>query len=168
VYALPGPEGTQVIERWRRTFDPETAAEIAAHVTFIYPEDLPEGAEFTRAVTRAAERTPPFTIGLGAAFIAETPARGVFLRVDDLDGGIATFRSVAQCTDRLIDLPWHVTIVHPRSTSGGDEAWRQLSSARVDDRFTITEVVVSAYDGARWIRAHRLRLGGHADRVDAQ
>jgi hypothetical protein len=75
----------------------------------------------------AAARTAPFTIALGSAFYAGSPADGVFFHVHDVDGGISLFRATAVPPGRVIDFPPHVTIVHPRTSDRGRQAWDELA-----------------------------------------
>lgn len=154
------PDRSGPVEDLRARWDPVMAGQIAAHVTLIYPEEVPPGADLGRLAAAAAAATSPFTIALGPAFYADSPAEGVFLLVDDLDGGIGSFRSAAVPPGHTIGFPPHVTIVHPRTSERGPQAWDELAATRIDARFTITRVVVTAFDGSRWQTQRELPLTG--------
>jgi hypothetical protein len=87
---------------------------------------------------------------------------GVFLRVHNLDGSIDAFRAKAVPPAREINFAAHVTIVHPRTSSLGGQAWRALASAHIDTQFTVTSVAITATDGIQWHALRRLPLMGEA------
>ena len=91
-HRVPGSGRGQFVEQLRRTWDPGMARQIAAHLTLVYPEEIPDAAELAARAALAAARTPLFTIAVGSPVHAGSPADGVFLRVDDVDGGIGAFR----------------------------------------------------------------------------
>ena len=138
------------VENLRARWDPVMARQIAAHVTLIYPEELPDGADLGQLAAAAAARTPKFSIALGPAFYVGSPADGVFLHVHDIDRGIALFRAIAVPPARMIDFPPHVTVVHPRTSDRGRQAWDELADTHIDARFTVTQVAVTAFSGNRW------------------
>ncbi|MGH3185793.1 MAG: 2'-5' RNA ligase family protein [Streptosporangiaceae bacterium] len=150
--------------RWktlRARWDPVMAGQIAAHVTLIYPEEVPIGTDLERLAESAATGAAQFTIALGPAFYIGSPAEGVFLRVHDRDGGIEAFRAAVIPPDLMIGFPPHVTIVHPRTSTRGRQAWDELASTHFDTRFTITHVAIIAFDGDRWQSVRRLPLAAH-------
>jgi hypothetical protein len=63
---------------------------------------------------------------------------------------------------QAISFPAHVTIVHPRTSNRGEQAWAQLVEIHVDAAFTIAEVAMTAYDGNRWLSLQTLPLTGSA------
>lgn len=136
------------------------ARQIAAHVTMIYPEEIPGPASLGRRAAVAAASTPPFTLETGPAFHAGSPADGVFLRVHDLDGGLRSFRAAAVPSVDAIGFPAHVTIVHPRTSNLGEQAWAELATCSISVRFTITRVAITAFDGDRWQTLRILPLTG--------
>jgi hypothetical protein len=79
------------------------AGQIAAHITLVYPEELPRSASLPRLAEVAAADTPPFTVGLGPAFYVGSPADGMYLRVDDVDAGVAAYRAGVLEPDRMVD-----------------------------------------------------------------
>lgn len=157
---FPEPELSAQIEALRFRWDPQMTRQIAAHVTLVYPEEVPDPSGLDRLVRAAAASTPSFHIALGHPFYVGSPAEGVFLRVHDLEGSIASFRAKIVPPDRAINFPTHVTIVHPRTSSLGDQAWRALTSAHFDTQFTVTHVAITATDGDRWHVIRQLALRG--------
>lgn len=89
------------------------------------------------------------TAFLDPAAAADRCSQGVFLRVSDEAGGIRCFREAALPAGHAIDFPPHVTIVHPRTSRQGEQAWSELAGLQIDARCTITEVAITAYDGQR-------------------
>ena len=148
------------VEDLRARWDPVMARQIAAHVTLIYPEEIPASTDLGQLAVTAAASTAPFTIALGPAFHVGSPADGVFFHVHDLDGGIGLFRATAVPPDRMIDFPPHVTIVHPRTSDRGHQAWDELAGTHIDARFTITHVALTASSGDRWQTLRLLPLTG--------
>jgi 2'-5' RNA ligase len=122
------PRQTRPVEELRSRWDPVMASRIAAHVTLVYPEEVPDSASLEHLAAAAAASTAPFTISLGPAFFTGSPAAGVLLRVRDPDNGIGAFRAQVVSPGRGVDFPPHVTIVHPRTSGLGQQAWQQLAS----------------------------------------
>jgi 2'-5' RNA ligase len=144
------PRASGPVEELRSRWDPVMARQIAAHITLIYPEEVSGRAGLERRAAEAASRTPLFTITLGPAFFTGSPAAGVFFHVHDPGNGIGTFRAQAVPPARAVDFPPHVTIVHPRTSGLGRQAWPQLAATRVDARFTITRVAITVFSEDRW------------------
>lgn len=154
----PGCSG--LVEELRRTWDPLMARQIAAHITLIYPQEITDPAELVAQAVRAVARTAPFTIAVGHPVHDGSPADGVFLQVDDIDGGIRAFRTAAVPPGRAIDFPPHVTVVHPRTSAQGERAWAELAGTRIQLRCTISRVAITAFDGGRWQTLQILALTG--------
>jgi 2'-5' RNA ligase superfamily len=146
------------VEELRSRWDPGMASQIAAHVTLIYPEEIPDPIELNQLAETAAASIRPFTIALGPPFYVGSPADGVFFRVHDTDGGIGSFRARTVLPVRAIDFPPHVTIVHPRTSSLGEQAWQALAATQLDTQFAITYLAITASDGERWRTIRRLPL----------
>jgi 2'-5' RNA ligase len=78
---------------------------------------------------------------------------GVYIAVDDLDGGYRALR-----TDILkppfapldVDVVPHVTLVHPRTSTHGRACWEAARPLRMECEFTVTDVALTAFDGTRW------------------
>ena len=110
--AIAGP-----IEAARRDWDPLMAARIAAHVTLVYPEEAPNCDLLLDRIRGACSITPPFRLRLGELRPFEGRDRGVYVSVDDIDGGFHTMREqvLRPPFSRLAFRP-HVTVMHPRTS----------------------------------------------------
>lgn len=161
VIALLDPARSGPVEQLRQRWDPVMASQVRAHVTLVYPEEVPAGADIAALAAKAAASTPPFTIAVGQAFYVGSPADGVFLHVRDPDGGMAAFRAAAIPPGGVIDFPRHVTIVHPRTSDRGTQAWAELAVVFPDVQTTVTEVLVTACINDQWHTLRRLPLTGH-------
>jgi 2'-5' RNA ligase superfamily len=157
--AFLDPRHSGPAEDLRARRDPVMARQIAAHVTLIYPEETPPSADPGHLAAAAAARTAPFTIALGPPFYAGSPADGVFFHVHDPDGGISLFRAAVP-PGRMIDFPPHVTMVHPRTSGRGRQAWDELAGTHIDARFTITHVAITASRSGSWQALRLLPLTG--------
>jgi 2'-5' RNA ligase len=156
--AFLDPRSSGPVEELRSRWDPVMAGQIAAHVTLVYPEEVPDSVELEHLTVAAAASTPPVTITLGPAFFIGSPESGVFLQVHDPDNGIESFRAQMVPPTRAVEFPPHVTIVHPRTSSLGQQAWQQLATTRIEAEFTITHVAITAFSGDRWQTLQRLPL----------
>ena len=148
------------MEELRSKWDPRMARQIAAHITLIYPEEIPDPTELDEVAEIAVASTRPFNIVLGPAFYVGSPADGVFFRVHDIDGCIGSFRARTVPPARAIDFPPHVTIVHPRTSCLGKQAWQALAATQLDAQFTVIHLAITAFDGLRWHTVRRLPLTG--------
>jgi hypothetical protein len=147
------------IEALREQWDPLMASQIDAHVSLMWPEEVPDHKELEQRARSAAALVPPISVTITTPFYVGDPKDGVFFKVTDAESGIADFRSKAAPTEGAIDFPPHVTIVHPRTSALGSEAWRQLAGLRLDISTVLTEVSITAFDGTRWVTVKRLRFG---------
>ncbi len=141
------------LERLRARWDPVMAARAPAHVTVVYPEELPDPAAQVAAV--AAVVRAPFRLRLGAV---RRDGGWLYVEVDDLDGGWRDVRDRLVPRGRLDAGPPHLTLVHPRTSSAADPAWRALRGRRVDRTVAVTELLVTATSDAGCAVLHRTPL----------
>ena len=145
--AIAGP-----IEAARRDWDPLMAARIAAHVTLVYPEEAPNCDLLLDRIRGACSITPPFRLRLRELTLFEGRDRGVYVSVDDIDGGFHTMREqvLRPPFSRLAFRP-HVTVMHPRTSRRGLE-FLERSDYRTQHReFTVQEIAITAFDGTKWV-----------------
>lgn len=168
VTAFIDPAVSEPVEQLRRRWDPQMARQIAAHVTMVYPEEIPGPATLEERAAASAATTAAFDLQTGPAFYDRSPSGGVFLQVHDLDGGLRAFRAAAVPPGSTISFPPHITIVHPRTSALGEQAWAELAACNLSIRFTITGVAITASDGDRWpaLRVLPLAPGGPSPRND--
>jgi 2'-5' RNA ligase len=160
VTAFVDPAVSEPVEQLRHRWDPQMARQIAAHVTVVYPGEIPGPASLQEHAAAAAATTAPFDLQTGPAFYHESPAGGVFLQVHDLDGGLRAFRTAVVPPGNAISFPPHITIVHPRTSALGEQAWAELAAGTLSIRFTVTCVAITAFDGHRWPALRVLHLTG--------
>jgi 2'-5' RNA ligase len=152
------------IETIRRAWDPAMAAQIAAHVTLAYPQEAPDPALLLSRLRSAATATSPFRLQFGAMSFFGRPEDGVYIAVEDCDGGFKRLRGL------LLGPPFeavafqpHVTLVHPRTSSRGRECWDDQSFEPPLGVFTVVDVAMTAFDGTTWATLSTIRLGGQVD-----
>lgn len=158
VTAFVDPAVSEPVEELRRRWDPQMARQIAAHVTVVYPGEIPGPARLEEQAAAAAAATAPFDLETGPAFYDRSPSGGVFLQVDDLDGGLRAFRAAVVPPGSTISFPPHITIVHPRTSGLGEQAWAELAACSLSIRFRVTCVAITAFDGDRWPALRVLHL----------
>jgi GNAT superfamily N-acetyltransferase len=170
IFLPPGVAGP--VEAARRRWDPDMAAQIAAHVTLVYPHEVPSPDRLVERVRTAAAAVAPFRLRLGGLACLEHPENGVYLAVEDVDGGYRALRdAVLGPPFRPAVVPPHVTLVHPRTSRRGRELWDSGADRHHEGEFTADQVAITVFDGARWITATTVVLGRavspavHVDRL---
>ena len=158
VTAFVDPAVSEPVEQLRHRWDPQMARQIAAHVTVVYPEEIPAPASLQERAAAAAATTAPFDLQTGPAFYHGSLSSGVFLQVHDLDGGLRAFRTAVVPPGNAVSFPPHITIVHPRTSALGEQAWAELAACSLSIRFTVTCVAITAFDGHRWPALRVLHL----------
>ena len=158
--AIAGP-----IEAVHREWDPAMAAQIAAHVTVAYPQEAPISDLLVERARAASARIPPFRLRLGRVATFERPEDGVYVAVEDIDGGYRTMREeVLRPPFHGIACPPHVTLVHPRTSGRGGDFRDSEWSGREDQEFMAQEVAITAFDGHKWVVLRTFRLRGESER----
>jgi ribosomal protein S18 acetylase RimI-like enzyme len=154
------PEAATPIEAARRQWDPLMAAQIAAHVTLIYPQEAPVVDLLVDRLGEASVNVPPFRLRLGQLACHKSPELGVYIRAEDVDGGYRAMRArVLRPPFQRASVTPHVTLVHPRTSGRGREFWDTGRYQPRPDEFTVRDVTVTAFDGARWVVCTRFVQG---------
>jgi 2'-5' RNA ligase len=155
------PEVAGQIETVRREWDPDMAAQIAAHVTLAYPKEAPISGLLLERVREASITIPPFRLRLHGVACFERPDGGVFVSVEDIDGGYRQMREEVLRHPFRGDahLP-HVTLVRPRTSRRGREFWDSGCYRQHGQEFTTEEVAITAFDGVRWVTLMTFALAG--------
>ena len=150
IFVAPGVAGP--IEATRRRWDPHMATQIAAHVTLADPHEAPILDLLFQRVRESSRRCRPFRLRLGGLACFDRPEDGVYVTVEDPDGGYRKLR------DELLRPPFqgiarspHVTLVHPRTSSRGRELWDRGVYEEQGPEFTAEEVTITAFDGTKWV-----------------
>jgi 2'-5' RNA ligase len=156
---VPSP-AAEPIEAVRRRWDPVMAAQIAAHVTVVYPREAPRVELLAERVRAASRLIRPFRLRLGAVACFERPEDGVYVAVEDVEGGYRRLREqVLRPPFRPVEFPPHVTLVHPRTSAQGRHCWNDRDGQRHDQEFTVHETAVTGFDGRRWVVLMTFTLG---------
>lgn len=154
------PEVAGPIEAIRREWDPTMAARIAAHVTVAYPQEAPRTDLLIERVREASRKIPPFRLVLGGIGCFARPEDGVYVGVEDVDGGYARLREeVLRPPVQGSSIRPHVTLIHPRTSGRGREFWDSRGHQRPEQRFTVEEVTITAFDGVSWVVLETFSLG---------
>ncbi len=152
-----------LVDEIRRRFDPVMAARIGAHITLVHEVvDRDRAAEL---VARAVQRAP-FAVRLTRAALWGPARFGVYLDVDDPDGGLAALHSAL----REVETPgWarveyrpHVTLVHGRTVTADDAelAWSALDGFVAGWEVQVSSVDVIELVEPRWELVERVEMGG--------
>jgi len=128
------------IEALRTQWDPVMAAGVPAHVSVVYPEEITDEVLLLERATAATVGLRSFPLDIRGVVSAEE-SRGVFLGVTDRTGVLADLKA------RLVAPPFvssgyplHVTIVHPRTSDRGPQAFAALASDPISGSVTVTEL----------------------------
>jgi len=150
------------VEALRRAWDPAMAAQIAAHITVVYPDEHPGLAALRERIASVAAGHAPFRIRLGDVRAFPPPDEGcVYLEVLDLDGGFAALREALTVPPfRPIAFPPHVTIIHPRTSTRAAEFWRTEARERLALETTIDSIAITSSEGADYAVEARFPLSG--------
>nr|WP_269091209.1 2'-5' RNA ligase family protein [Actinopolymorpha cephalotaxi] len=166
---LPAP-AAKPVEVLRRRWDPLMAARAPAHVTVTYPEETGDDELLLRRAARVAADTPRFRLGLAAVFAEDGGHGGVFLSVEDVDGGWARLRRHLLAPPfRPVGFPPHVTVAHPRTAPDGPACLAALAGRRRGDglgvgvgvrEFDVAEVCHTETTATSFTLLRRFPLGG--------
>jgi 2'-5' RNA ligase len=158
IFVPPGI--AEPIEAVRQEWDPAMAAQIRAHVTLAYPQEAPLADLLVARLRAASYHTPPFRLRLGTLAYFERPEDGVYIAVEDIDGHYRTLRQHLLCSPfQRIMFPLHITLIHPRTSARGREFWDHGRYQPDDQKFTVAELAITAFDGVTWVVLERLALG---------
>jgi ADP-ribose pyrophosphatase YjhB (NUDIX family) len=142
----------------RARWDPAMASLIAPHVTVAYPDELPDLDTLVDRVATAARSSAPFGLDLGPLTNLGGPERGVFVAVEDREGGWRHVRDqVVGASPRPV-VP-HVTVVHPRTSGLGRAAWAEVAGRDLSASAVVSSIAVTALDGGRWSTVASYELG---------
>jgi 2'-5' RNA ligase len=148
------------VDELRARWDPIMKSRIGPHITVTYPGEIPTLDLMKERVSAAAQQTAPFPLRLGSIRCFGRPQDGLFVEVDDVEGGWRALRSsVGSVADPFAIEP-HVTIVHPRTSDQGRAAWVEFAGHAIGGEAKVEEVAVTAFDGVRWVSVATFPLRG--------
>lgn len=139
---------TEPVQRWRRTWDPVMAALVPAHVTVAYPEEIVDEDLLLRRAESCLGAMPPFQLGLGEVFTDDGGRGGVFVAVHDVEAGWFGLRRQLLAEPMTpLNVPPHVTVAHPRTSTHGRDCHAALAGRRLDVEFKAREVLYTETTG---------------------
>jgi 2'-5' RNA ligase len=150
------------VEPLRKRWDPLMAAQIRAHVTVTYPAEILSASLLAARLEAAAQRVGPFRLWLGEVRCFGESRGGLFVEVTDLDGGWLALREAVGFTAERREVTPHVTLVHPRTSDRGLDAWADLHGTDVDIGVEVRHAVITAFDGRVWRTDATYDLAGPA------
>lgn len=110
------------------------AARAPAHVTVTYPEETGDDKLLLGRAARVVANTPLFRLRLTGVFAEAGGRGGVFLSVEDVDGGWARLRHhLLGPPFRPVNFPAHVTVAHPRTAPDGPGCLAALTGHMTGD-----------------------------------
>ena len=153
------PKVAEAIEPVRHEWDPIMAAQIAAHVTLVYPQEAPLVDLLVERVRLASAHAAPFRLRLGGLAYFGSPEGGVYVEVEDVDEGYRQLRAdVLRPPFNPVAFPPHVTLIHPRTSAQGRAFWEQAQYQRPRLEFTTEAVTITGFDGTKWIISEKFPL----------
>jgi 2'-5' RNA ligase len=138
------------VEPLRQRWDPVMADQIAAHLTVTYPTEIPSAPTLRERLEAATERVGPFRLRLGEVRSFGEPEQGLFAEVVDVDGGWLALREAVGFTSKRLEVTPHVTLVHPRTSKRGLEAWTVLQGTDLDVGVAVGQAAITAFNGRAW------------------
>jgi hypothetical protein len=157
--------GARRVERLRKAWDPQMAKQIAAHVTVTHPEELPTAEQLMARLAVAVRHVGPFRLRAGDINVFGPPEEGVYVEVADIDGGWRALRDAVGAAQERLSVAPDITLVHPRTSPLGSDAWKSLEGTRIESEAVITAITVSGFDGTRWRVLQTERLGGRSSKA---
>jgi hypothetical protein len=166
VLFLP-PQTAIPLDRIRQVFDPAFARQIGVNATLTYPDEAPDAGLLAQRIGELAEWSGPIPLGLGAIVPygdPPDPRRGLHVEVTDVGGAYLGARAhllAPPFTAHGVDEARpHVTLVHPRTSARGLEAWDKLAGRRLDVEVLVERVALVTWDGATWPASKQVTLRG--------
>lgn len=133
---------------------------VPAHVTVTYPEETVDEELLLRRARRRLGTVPPFRLRLGAVVAEDGGGGGVFVAVEDVDGGWADLRRRLLAEPMTpLDVPAHLTVVHPRTSARGPECLAALAGRRLAAEVRIREVRYTETTADAFTLLRRFPLG---------
>jgi hypothetical protein len=78
------------------------------------------------------------------------PEGGLFVEVIDLHGGWLALREAVGFTAEQQEVTPHVTLVHPRTSARGLDAWADLQGTHLDVGVEVGQAAITAFNGRAW------------------
>ena len=130
----------------RRQWDPDMARGVPPHVTLAYPEEFDAETLLVYRAADAATKFGPFSMHASGVFVdGDDGIGGLFCAVSDPSKSWAGLRRlILQPPFSPHDVAPHITIVHPRTSARGAQAWDALRGSEFDYPLTVTEFYLTS------------------------
>lgn len=116
------------------------ASRIPPHVSLVYPEETTDESLLLERAAMASADTRPFAVSLGE--LEHSDGGGVWFAVLDPSGTWKRLRSqILRPPFHPIPVKPHATVVHPRTSTRGQEAFTELTGVRIEGDATISEML---------------------------
>jgi 8-oxo-dGTP diphosphatase len=117
------------------------AAIAPAHVTVVYPEEATDESLLTQRLERQLARVRSFPIDIRGVFDEAGGRGGVFLRAHDRVGTLAELkRGLLAHPFTPSAFPFHITVVHPRTSDRGPQALAAVIGEEVIGSLIVSEL----------------------------
>lgn len=124
----------------RHRWDPVMASRTPPHVSLVYPEEATEDSLLLDRAALAAADTAPFVVSLGD--VEQSGRGGVWFSVLDPSNMWDQLRSrILRPPFHPIPVKPHATVVRPRTSTRGPEAFTKLTGVRIEGDVNISEMV---------------------------
>jgi 2'-5' RNA ligase len=148
------PLGPQLdeVEALRRAWDPVMATRIPAHITLVYPDEHSGLETLRQRISAVSQQSFAFQIRFGGFRAFPPPDDGcVYLEVLDAEGRLALLRRqvISQPFDP-VDFPFHLTIIHPRTSQKAAEFWRAGCDQRLESAFAVDAIAITSSEDGKF------------------
>jgi len=130
---------------FRHRWDPLMAAGVPPHISLVYPEEYDDTDLLVQRAREQIPRFEAFAMELADVVAEDDGAGGVFVSVVDRAGKWHALRDALLAPPwRRLGIPPHVTVVHPRTSDRGPEAWRSLRGWRSGATVVVDRIAFTA------------------------
>lgn len=158
MFLLEG-EVSEQLQSLREEWDPTMASRVPPHVSVVYPEEATDQTLLMERTRTAVLDTEAFMISLRGVSAGDEGRGGVWFDVHDPSSTWTQLRS------RILDPPFralpigpHATVVHPRTSPHGREAFATLAETSLDGDIHISELLYTETSEERWRIVERFPL----------
>ena len=131
-----------VLDEVRQRWDPVMAARTPPHVTVVYPEETADEAVLADRLAHVATRFASFPVRFGGIETIDGGRGGVMVAVKDPSGALTAVRDeLLLPPQRYLDVPFHTTLVHPRTSSLGEACADAVAGVQFDGEAIVDELL---------------------------
>lgn len=158
MFLLEG-EVAEQLQSLRVEWDPEMASRVPPHVSVVYPEEVTNQTLLMERARTTVLDTEVFMISLGRVSAKDEGRGGVWFDVRDASSTWARLRSrILVPPFRALPTGPHATVVHPRTSPHGPEAFATLAKTRIGGGVLISEMLYTETSEKGWRILERIPL----------